>query len=341
MEIIELNKEKENIWNDFLGRNKHLIFHTPKYKEFLEKSFPNVKFQYLAAFDNEIKTIFPIGIIKHKMLGNKIISVPFLEYGSFSGDKENIKVILDYIKNNYSKNYRYLEIRSGLDYDEELGKHLTKVEEYKRFVLELKNENENWQLLDKQKRKAIRKAEKNNIIIKELNKDNIEELYNLYLKNMKQFGSPPFYKIFFINFFDLQLGKCFGAFKDNKLISLLLGFIYNNEIHCIIAVSDKKFLDFRPNELVHWHFIKYGINNNFKYFDLGRVRVDSGQFRFKQEFGCQLMPLYHYYDLYKLKNIPKVDPRNAKYRFAVETWRRMPLIMQRRLGPYIREGLGI
>ena len=53
------------------------------------------------------------------------------------------------------------------------------------------------------------------------------------------------------------------------------------------------------------------------------------------------MPLYNYFDLYKLKKIPKVDPGNAKYRFAIETWKKMPLIMQRKFGPSIREGLGI
>ena len=339
MQIINLEKGKE--WDDFLSKNEHLIFHTPKYKEFLEKSFPNVKFQYLALIDEGIKTILPVGMIKSKLMGDKIISVPFLEYGSFAGDKKKIKNILDYIKNNYSKKYRYSEIRAGLDYDDELSKYLQKTEEYKRFVLELKSEEENWKMLNKQKRKAIRKAEKKGIIIKELRKEDIDEIYNLYLKGMKLFGSPPFYKDFFINFFESSLGKAFGAFKDNKLISLLLGFAYKERIHAIISVSDKKSLELRPNELLHWQFIKYGISNGFKCFDLGRVREDSGQFRFKEEFGCQLMPLFHYYDLYKLKKIPKVDPRNAKYRFAIETWKRMPLIMQRKFGPSIREGLGI
>ena len=339
MQVIDLEKGKD--WGNFLRRNEHLIFHTSKYKEFLIKSFPNVKFEYLAVLEEGIKTILPIGIIDSKLIGNRIISIPFLEYGSFCGDKNYVKAILDHIKNNYSKKYRYLEIRAGLDYDEGLSKYLTKLEEYKRFVLELKNEEENWKLLDKQKRKAIRKAKKNNITVKELSKDNVEELYDLYLKNMKQFGSPPFYKDFFISFFELNLGKCFGAFKDDKLISLLLGFTYKDRIHAVIAISDKKSLDFRPNELAHWHFIKYGIENGFKYFDLGRVREESGQYRFKQEFGCELMPLYHYYDLYKLKKIPKTDPTARKYKFAIELWKKMPIIMQRKLGPSIREGLGI
>lgn len=339
MQVIDLEKGKD--WSNFLKGNEHLIFHTSKYKEFLKKSFPNVKFQYLAVIDDGIKALLPIGLIESKLIGNRIISVPFLEYGSFSGDINYIKPILDHIKNNYSKKYQYLEIRLGLDYDNELSKHLIKSEEYKRFVLELKTKEENWKLLDKQKRKAIRKAKKSNITVKELSKDNIEEIYILYLKNMKQFGSPPFYKEFFINFFELNLGKCFGAFKDNNLISFLLGLIYKDRIHCIIASSDKKNLELRPNELAHWHFIKYGIENGFKYFDLGRVREESGQFRFKQEFGCQLTPLHHYYDLYKLKKIPKTDPTSKKYRFAIELWKKMPIIMQRKFGPSIRESLGI
>lgn len=340
MEIIELGEEQDKEWRDFLQHHPHYLLHTPEYGQFVAASFPNTEFKCIAAMENGVQLILPIGLIKSQMMGNKVISVPFLEYGGFCGNPMYIEQVIAYLRGKYSKKYSYLEIREGLPNDV-LEKHLQKVVPYKRFVLALQGEEQNWELLDKQKRKAIRKAEKSGVSVRELGKDDIDQIYQIYLKSMKQFGSPPFAKEFFVQFFSRSLGKCFGAMHEGKLCAVLLGFTYQQQIHITIAVADKKSLEFRPHELLHWEFIKWGIRNKYTVFDFGRVREESGQFRFKQEFGGELKELAHYYDLYQLKRIPKTDPSNGKYRFAIELWKKMPLIMQRKIGPGIREGLGI
>ena len=255
--------------------------------------------------------------------------------------------MLNYIYGKYP-NVDYIEVRQGIEnkeYDAVLDKLMKKSTEYKRFVLNLTNEEDIWKNLDKQKRKAIRNAESYGIVVKDIAEKELSEFYKLYLRNMRAFGSPPYSKRFFSNFFkhmiSNNMGKILGAYYNQKLVSALVGYCYKDRVHIIISVSDDKFLSYRPNEAVHWNFIKYAINSDYKYFDFGRVREDSGQFRFKKEWGCELKDLNHYYLLIKADQMPHIDPNNKKYKLMIKIWKRLPIKATKIIGPWLRSGLGI
>lgn len=162
---------------------------------------------------------------------------------------------------------------------------------------------------------------------------------------MKYFGSPPYSKKYFVNFYEFlvknDLGKCFGAYHDNKLVSVLLGFNCNKHVHITIAVSDKKYLQVRPNDAVHWHYIKWAIENNYTAFDFGRVREDSGQFRYKKQWGCELKDLNHYYLFWNQAERRYLDPNNKRYSLMIKLWKKTPLFLIKTIGPWLREGTGI
>ena len=342
MEIIELEQNNSK-WREMVNKNESLIFHTPEFKSLIESSF-NCKLRYFAANEGgEIKTIFPFCYIKR--LGKKVISVPFLEYGGPCGDAKFVPDIVNFVYGKYPY-VGYMEVREGIKgYDGILTKLMRKHTAYSKFVLKLTNENQILKKMDKQKRKALRKGEKSRILVRDVREEELGQLYRLYLKNMRAFGSPPYSKRFFVNFYkhmvSNKLGKVVGSYHNNKLVSALVGYCYKNRIHIIIAVSDTKYISYRPNEAMHWHFIKFGLDNGYKYFDFGRVREDSGQFRFKKEWGGELRKLNQYYLLVKDDKIPNVDPNNPKYKSLANLWKMMPLWVTRIIGPWLRTGLGI
>ena len=51
-------------------------------------------------------------------------------------------------------------------------------------------------------------------------------------------------------------------------------------------------------------------------------------------------PLHYEYFLVKAKAVPDVNPLNPKYRFFIETWKRLPLPLTKMLGPLISGNLG-
>lgn len=357
----EQNHEHLKLWNDFLSREKHLLVHTYQYKKFIDNAFKCRTYYVAAIEENEgkkdrqdnakvIKTLLPVFYIRHLLLGRKLISSGFLEYGSFAGDKKHIADIINYLYKEFSHKAEYLEIRHGLEgYDKELSGLLTKTDEYKRALLHLADVGHVWKNIQESKRKAIKKAERDGISMRELDKSDLREIYSIYLKNMKYFGSPAFSRKFFVSYFENiaanSMGKCFGAFFNvngkDKLVSVLLGFTYKDSIHITVSVSDDRYLYLRPNDAVHWHYIKYGCENGFKLFDFGRVREDSGQFEYKKKWGTKIVDLPHYYLLWKADKLPKVDPHNPKYKLAVYLWKKIPIFVSRYLGPWLREGLGI
>jgi len=363
------------ILRTFLEKNNHYLFHTPEFANFISKAFSCRYIFCVAAENNEIKTVLPIVEVKSKIFGNRIISSGYIEYGGFSGCAEGILPILNFLKEKYSIDYEYLEIRGGTEeLDKELSKYLIKNNQYKCFVLDLRSmphssgkiinneKKENhfkglnnvqftsgnveavWKKIQKSKRKAINRGLEQ-LDICELTINDLPAFYKLYCENMRRFGSPPYssnyFELFFTHLVDKCFGKIYGAFHEGKLVAALLGFTYIDRIHILIAVSDPHYKEYRPSDAVHWKFIEYACQNGYKYFDFGRVREESGQFEYKQKWGPELLDLPSYFLLWKSKEIPFVDPHSDKYKLATTVWKKLPLIITQKIGPRLRKELGI
>ncbi len=328
-------------WTDFLQKNEHLIYHTSQFYTFITRTF-NQKPLYLAVQEKEKWTaLFPAVLIHHPLFGKKIISQGYIEYGGFAGRKEDVPEILTYIKKHYS-DVSFLEIRQGLEqFDTVLPKYCKTISVYKRFLLSLGKTEEVWMSIQKAKRKAIKKAEHDGVVVRELGMNDISALYQLYLRNMRSFGSPPYGEHFFRNFLSLGMGKIFGGFMGKVLVAALVGYCYQKMIHVIIAIADDNYLINRPNDAVHWAFIKYGCDNGYGVFDFGRTREGSGQHEYKEKFGAVMKPLHQYYLLLKAKHIPHLDPTDHKMRVASTLWKQLPLIVTEKTGHWLREGIGI
>jgi len=336
-------KTETRAWNDFIRNNTVMVFHTPTWKSFIEATFPSVTMEYWAHTQGtNIQTLFPLTLIRHT-LGKKLISCGFIEYGGIAGDPTHAEALITAVLQEHT-DYDYLEIRHGTITTSEI-KNIIRTTPYKRFLTPLGDKETLWHSINKHKRKAVRKAEHSGVTVRELSQHDVNAIYSLYVNNMKLFGSPPLSKNFFINFFSIlrnkNLAKAFGSFYKEKLISVLMGYVIKKRIHISINVSDKKFQEFRPNDLVHWKFMEWGCENGYEVFDWGRVREQSGQFGFKKKWASHMEDLDHYYVLLKAHKIPHIDPTNPRYKLFIKTWSIMPAVLSKRIGHWFRTGLGI
>ncbi|QQG38522.1 MAG: GNAT family N-acetyltransferase [Candidatus Woesearchaeota archaeon] len=343
MKVIELTEYDEK-WDKFLNKYPHLVFHRPEWKKFIESTF-KTELKYLAVEDNnEIELLFPIGIVHSRNFGNRLVSIPFLEYGGFAGNPKNLNLIINLIKEAYPK-YDFLQVREGVPEKYLLENNFQKFEEAKRFTLELQKPEVLWEKIDKQKRKAVRKAQEMKVTVSNIGHKEIPKLYELYYNNMKKFGSPPYPKEYFVNYFtymvDKQLAKPLGAYLDGKLIAALLGFTYKNKVHITISASDEQFLEYRPNDLLHWEFIKWAAENNFKVFDFGIARENTGHFRFKQLWNTEVKPLNNYYLFLNKKERSIINPDDPQYERKKKLFQKLPKFISLRLGKKLREELAI
>jgi len=349
MEVAELTGDSPE-WREFLETNETQIFHTPEWGAFVKKAFPGARHVFMAASEGgKISGIFPFTEVKSAVFGNKLISCAFMDYGGPAGDTNQLEGVFEGIKKRYASSFDYLEVHRGLtDFGssmERLG--MTGYVGGKRFVTQLGNAEELWSRISKQKRKAVRKAEEASLKVKPVERQELKELHKLYLASMKEFGSPPYPMRFFESFYDTfverGLGRIFGTYHEGELVAVLVGFTYKRRIHIIINVSDKRFWDMRPNDILHWEFLKWGCENAYETFDWGRSRtsVASPPNFFKRMWATTEEDFPHYYMLWKAKKIPNVDPEGPRYRLLVKLWKKLPTLLARSAGARLREGLGV
>jgi len=330
--IIKL-QQKCKEWDNFLKENNHLIVHTPEWKAFIEKTFTRTKAKYYAiSIKDEIKLIFPIFHTNLSFVPNT--SSPFLEYGGPTGfaTKKQMSVLKKYFPKN-------LEVHHSIS--NSLLTSFFKVKKANRFVLSLKSEEEMWAHIHKFKRKAVRLAEKSGVIVRDIPQSEISSLYKLYLKVMKRFGTSPYSKKYFVNFYKhfvaKKLGKVLGAYYKGKLIAVLIGFTASNRVHINISISDHSYLKFRPNDALHWDFIKWACNNKYQEFDFGIVWEGRGQYAFKKKWNAELKELEYFY--LKPKNLS--EPFYFKFKFFPTVCKLMPTSVASIIGQFFREIIAI
>ena len=117
----------------------------------------------------------------------------------------------------------------------------------------------------------------------------------------------------------------------------LIGFKKRLEIPW--ASSLKEYNKLSPNMLLYWSVLKFAIENGYKQFDFGRSSIESGTYRFKEQWGAKPIQLYWYYWLSNGGKLPELNPHNPKYQTAINIWKRLPLSVTKIIGPRIVKNL--
>ena len=75
-------------------------------------------------------------------------------------------------------------------------------------------------------------------------------------------------------------------------------------------------------------------------FDFGRSKTGSGPFAFKKNWGFEPEPLTYYIWSAEAGRGRNIDPTDDSYSAIIALWKRLPLQVANRLGPWISRGLG-
>ena len=322
----------------------------------IEKSYKNCVSRYfLNKKNNNIDIIFPFFLIKSKIFGNRLISLPFIDFGGTIGKIDNkfLKEALNYIKKN--ENVSKIEIRLN-DFVEDykkIEKNLINSgfkKEFKKnqFILQLRDEEELWNNFNRITKKGIKKAKKSNLQLKEINNEKeLKLFYKLYFNNMKNFGAPQHSYNFFNNLMNMKKEfKGLNCYKEGELIGSLIILYTKDYAYAAYNVSNRKFLIYQPNDLIHWEIIKWCIKKRIKYFDFGQCDANSkegthdyGIYKFKRKWGGRLYNRYYFY--YGFDKKDKIKSVKKKRDLLKEIWSKLPYPLIKIIGPKIASQLGI
>ncbi|MFA6218612.1 MAG: FemAB family XrtA/PEP-CTERM system-associated protein [Erythrobacter sp.] len=96
----------------------------------------------------------------------------------------------------------------------------------------------------------------------------------------------------------------------------------------------------RANERMYYELMLHARRKGCTRFDFGRSKTGSGPFAFKKNWGFAPQPL-----VYRSWTAPgvaarNIDPADQGYSAGIALWKKLPLPVANRIGPWIARGLG-
>ncbi|MFA5992290.1 MAG: peptidoglycan bridge formation glycyltransferase FemA/FemB family protein [Candidatus Pacearchaeota archaeon] len=183
--------------------------------------------------------------------------------------------------------------------------------------------DELWDSLDKDARWGVKKAEKEGLTITNAANDlDWESFYEIYKETIIHGGIVPQE----LNSLKEKTSKLFLCHKDKETIAGAAITILDKRIKLFLNASKKDYQKYQPNNLLYWHIIKYGAENNFEIFDLGGYQLNAQPEdklysinRFKERWGGKIVTyqVYNKNPVYIfgrkiIRNFPKIKSLRDK-----------------------------
>lgn len=340
MEISKLKKSDEKEWDRYVMKSEDSTFyHQIGWKNVVEKTYGHKPIYLIAREDGEIKGILPLFLMKSRLFGKKLVSVPFAPYGGVCADNDKVldSILEDAISWVDELDVDYLELRSYMRYK------IDGITDKSYFTLNLDltpGVDYLWNGFRKSMRRYIKKAGRNNLefTIESKSSKNLKDFYELYCKKMKEFGTPThsykFFKLIKSEF--PEYIKIATVKYQTYTIAALFLLIFKKTMIYGWGASDKQYTSMYPNYLLFWELIKYMNKNGYKYLDFGRSILNDGTFLFKKGWGAKPKQLYYqYYGKYNVTmSSNKFNPRRQIF---MKIWKIIPIEIVNMIGPMIRK----
>jgi len=291
--------------------------------------------------------LLPLAYVKSLIFGDRLISIPFADYGGPCARSESAaNLLISKAEGIATKlDVDFIEVRSpSEEYFEVFERRgFVRRDDYFTFILPLDQELDLlWKGIGDKNRNMVRKAEKNSMQIRHAkDESDVNLFYELYLKTMRGLGSPPNPHAYFEKIWSLFYPKnavmLMAVYKD-KCIASSLYFIHGDKIHYAYNCSLTEYAELAPNNLIQWYIIKWGNEHGFKQLDFGRTREKGGNVLFKRRWGGKQVSMPYFYKFYK-KELK--ERQELKYQGLSKLWSKyMPGYLARKIGPWLIRQIG-
>ncbi len=320
-------------WEAFLSTVSSTVYHTPQWKQLLEKALGYTPFYLFALNDSdEIVGFLPLFKVKSLTPGSRMCSVPMSHLCGPLGTAETKNLLLSHaIELNNRGKSKYLEIRESAE-----SSLFRDINNFSTYILNLDPEPQNvWKKLDKGSvRWAIKKAEKIGVTVEASSKvESLKIFYELNCLTKRKIGVPchpwSFFKILFEVFGENV--KLFLAKKGEQVIGGGVFLYYGEYVLYAYGAADPKELKNYPYNAFIWQCIKNACIMNYKYFDFGRTSYsDKGLENFKKNWGTTEKKLF--YSFYPNDADEKgVDRDNVYFDIAKQIIKKTPLPLYKKI----------
>lgn len=294
---------------------------------------------YLAARaeDGALTAVLPLVRVRSHLLGDYLLSMPFLNYGGPIGEESGCDALRrDAVTLAAELGVDLLELRTRVAPSEDPAPRARKV----TVLLDLPAEPELiWAGLKSKVRSQVRRAMKEAMEVR-VGPDQAEAFYDVFARNMRDLGTPVLPASFFRRirtaFEDEVVFAC--VYHQGQPVAAGAGFAFSGEFELTWASSLREYNSKAPNMLLYWSLMEEMARRGVATFNFGRCTPGGGTHRFKAQWGGRDAALpWFQWSPSGVAATP--SPDSARYRLAIRAWQKLPLAVANRLGPMLARRL--
>ncbi len=327
-------------WDAFVeGCPEATFFHRSGWKTVLERAFGH-RTHYLYVEENgEIQGLLPLAQVKSWLFGHTLASLPFCVYGGIIANSTAAKTALREAACELASQLKVdaLEMRNS----QASGQDWPTKQLYATFRKEIDADPEvNLKAIPRKQRAVVRKGIKAGLVSE--TDPNWQRLYRIYAESVRNLGTPVFSANYFKILREVFAEDC-GVLMithQGQDIAGVMSFYFKDQVLPYYGGSITQARALKGNDFMYWELMRRSGEQGIRIFDYGRSKEGTGPYSFKKNWGFTPEPLSYEYFLVKSKTMPDINPLNPKYRFFVNSWKKLPLPAANLLGPLLSKSLG-
>lgn len=315
------------------------FFHHSGWKTVLERAFGHRTYFLYAEQSGEIQGLLPLAQVKSLLFGNTLASLPFCVYGGIIANSEEARVAL---------REAACELASQLNVDAlEMRNIQSSMQDwptkqlYATFRKEIDADPDvNMKAIPRKQRAVVRKGIKAGLV-SEVD-PGWQRLYRIYSESVRNLGTPVFSGNYFRILREVFAKDCDVLMITHKGqdIAGVMSFYFKDQVLPYYGGSIAQARALKGNDFMYWELMRRSGEQGVRVFDYGRSKEGTGPYSFKKNWGFTPEPLSYEYFLVKSKAMPDINPLNPKYRFFVNSWKKLPLPVANLIGPMLSKSLG-
>ena len=298
-ELVRLHPFDEELKRFLSGRDIS-IFSTPTWNEILQKGFHVNAWYYCLREKGQILLSLPGVLFDFKLVKVFYANMP---YGELIGNLEYFQSFLGLMEESLKKEKTHLIRIAQLGEQSSMWMKDYHPRKGYQHVLNLDGMEEDslWKTYKSSIRRNIKRAETAGVTIKEIKtKNEMEELYRLYLETMERnHATPTWTKGVLYAIYELLVttgqASIFFAEWEGKIIAGLILINSENIASYFLGASATGSHSLRPNDLLFHQAILRSLSAGKKKFDfMTCVEWDEDLIRFKEKWGAKRYPFVIY-----------------------------------------------
>jgi GNAT acetyltransferase-like protein len=280
-------------WDHLIALHRDAgCFHTSAWAKVLHQTYKHHPFYLRFSRGRRLAALIPLMEVRSLFTGRRGVCLPFSDACEpLVFDPDSVDLVMDRVVDfAQERRWRHLEIRGGKTFQPASSSAAIfygHTLDLRRGVEELANR------FDSSVRRAIRKAERSNIsVFVDRNRQAITDFYRLHVQTRRRHGLPPQPASFFLNIYEYLIKPGLGftvlAKRESRPIAAAIFFRFGKNALYKYGASDKRFQEFRANNLVMWQGIQLLARTGVEKLHFGRTECENdGLRRFKLSWGTK------------------------------------------------------